>query len=568
MLPPVVIVFIIIGALVALVGGRLRTGAIDRGSSKGPTQIVRVPTKCMTYDQAMDNVPDPAGMPTFDTWVPITSLCTKFVTHFVCATADFEKQMRMVHKVESAVLPVVDAFCKAEKIPREYAHFSYKGGNVMRFIITNMLLDFVRTHEEDPGVSHDSLFHIIQGHYMDSFKPSDLDFGVTWDPRAVDDFGRDVFREKVHALTGKITERLKELREEFIRDPYAYFEYLKRSEAAKEDDVAALLESMQKEVDESNRSAGSGPKLPFVLGLSVLDVHVPSKKDTALYSPAARNDIFIQFKDEAQALIDIKSASPSDVIVCDISTRAHPLYLSRNESLLFANTPDETFHFDLTRMKLTFELTCTYDDPKSADPSVFSKRLGGEVIDVSVQHLDQDNKMAVMPTIVRSAPGVPEETVSIYTRYEAQFKDQRIGVDCMTLPYLLYDLYRILFEIEAAPWKNAKYGKRIKRLFGLLLCEALLLQRKGAASDDVIELMDELRMARAAKADALPEDAPKTIFQMVRLGLKKVIQSPLATMEWTAMSDFSALVDEYVELNVSLLRLAPIKASPYLVAKW
>ena len=75
-------------------------------------------------------------------------------------------------------------------------------------------------------------------------------------------------------------------------------------------------------------------------------------------------------------------------------------------------------------------------------------------------------------------------------------------------------------------------------------------------------------MARAAKADALPEDAPKTVFQMVRLGLKKVIQSPLATMEWTAMSDFSALVDEYVELNVSLLRLAPIKASPYLVATW
>jgi hypothetical protein len=472
--------------------------------------------------------------PDFKMWAPITACATDFVTSRLLESDDVFKQMRLVTIVRDAFAADVEAFRREHSLRPSQLHFIFKGGNVMRFVLTSMMLQ------------HPNLAADVSSFYMDVFKPSDLDFGIVIDT----DAGRGPSVAAVHALSARLARSMVELRARLMAEPDEVFPLLTQSQPAIDAELARVHEQMRAKVDAHNKATPpDGVRLPAIMQVVGAGASSPKIVAERLGDAATRRDMTITFEDERDALARIRADRDADPprVVCEAPADGQRLFVSRNESLLFyAGGGDQLVHFDLVRMKLAFSLRT-----RDLDGTLATKHVGGEVIDLSVTHTDGGSNAAPRFERLEGSALRPAEP---YVRYELWTVDGiKYGVDSYSISGLIADIVRILFLEPEYPWLDAKYAKRLARIMGLLLCEALHERNAGMPSERLTEAM------RACVTGA-PRLADGSVWALVQRQVDRMrALAPTMVEARTLLDDLTYLM----EGNLELLRTEEEGYAPY-----
>ena len=510
---------------------------------KSKKEVVLSNNTCMHIQdfKLADNLALESGSiaPDFADWVMVTSCATEFVTNELLKTSDIVSQMRMVDIVRTSLDAAVDRFSKDMKIDRHAFHVIFKGGNVMRFIVSNLM------------AQNQSLFAYINEQYMNVFKPSDLDFGITFD----DNF----FKQKklsvddIHVFSEYVEKELVSLRDKLTDNAEENFPLLNMSYDVSQELLKNVFVEMNDNVTKHNTEITSkekeGQMLPQITHVSTLSLNFPSNyPGDQLNAPSVRKDMQIQFSNEEKAIKAITENNKFEPkrIVCESRLPPRPLFISRNESLFFARNEKELIHFDLVRMKLAFSLTTVDKNNKES-----IKRIGGEVIDVSIPHMDVASKNFPQFTTLSK-----NRVVKTYQTYTLKTLQDTYSIESYSISGLIYDLIRVIFlEIEK-PWSDSKYEKRLTRIMGLLLCEAIEERSYKIPNDFLIELM-EITVTGSSNA---PEN---TIWKLVQTELDRVRSLKLSNDDKEKLKNMFDKLMWAVQTNIKLLMLDEKSYSPY-----
>lgn len=473
------------------------------GEGKRPNEV------CTVINSKEEYEGDDARDPSFKDWAPVVADATEFVTeNMIGASSEFISQWRLIDFIRSRFAPVIKKFLLDHRLPTDSVHFIFKGGNVMRFIMHGL------------AERYNALLVELNNEYFSMFKSSDLDFGISFDEDAIRGKVRpEDAVEFVHHLSNRIEIEMKVIRDLFIATPTAYFPEIKLDTWLITTAFQKIKDQMVKTVEKFNVSpSGSGVKLPSIVNLRSLSVDLADKKENQLRGSVARNDMTIKFLDEDAALDfiskGVEGAQPQ-VVVCERVSKEHTMFVSNNQALMFRrNADNDAIHFDLVRLKLAMAL-----DVKDDNGTEWTKRVGAEVIDVSLTHVYQNaNPIPVFKTLNPNST----RNVKIYETYSLATLDDvpPYEVESYGLHSILYDLIRVIFIEIKYPWEDAKYIKRLGRIMGLLLCEAFMEIDDGIAMDDVRGVMEGCIVA----SPILPEEG--TIWALVQKCVIKTLEAP------------------------------------------
>jgi hypothetical protein len=400
-------------------------------------------------------------------------------------------------------------------IDSKHVHFIFKGGNVMRFVMMNMMRKASKIKEK------------VEKNYMDVFKPSDLDFGIVFDFNYI---SSGLNSEKVHELTDLLETKMLELRDLMMEGHELFLPGIMKSETLLHDILMRYFVQVQETIQKNNQSEDTF-QLPVIKSIESLGVGNAANSSNYLTD---RGDLDIYFKNEPENIQHLKMRENEKVTrtICE-SELKNALYVSKNKSLFFMRDEDVFLHFDLLRIKLVFKL--------HSDNS--TKLIGGEIIDLSVQH-----------------PGAAEQKPPIFTRYgrysssysyetySVQTSKNKYSVESYNLHGLIFDIVRILFIEQFSPWKDSKYEKRLKRLMGLLLCEAVVELSHGVSLKKVTELM---KMCTDPSPSPVSSDTEETIWTFVHSYIQRIDMNFGGGDE--VMKIFRNILVTYTNLNIKLL---------------
>ena len=303
--------------------------------------------------------------------------------------------------------------------------FVYKGGNIMRIIAKEFLLDFPENTTRK-----------ISKFYSPFFKRSDADFGIYLAPWVKD------YDKHYMEITDLAYSVQKDIREKISNNTSKYLDFDKYNEMYQKLLLADLLEKSNEEVKD---------KATVFTDIVIGNV---SANNTNKYKP--NNDIRIDFVD----------TKPDDYIgdregVQTIMGRNKSyMYISYNTALDFSTMTNERWRskFNLVRTKIGFNLN-------TDKGTVY---IGGELIDVSIPHRKDSELKLFFDDINNNL-----ESFEI-THDVCNFKFKSYSVY-----YLTKDLEKILFKQNLFPWGDAKYTKRINRVFYLYFVD-IFMKMKGS----------------------------------------------------------------------------------------
>lgn len=452
--------------------------------------------------------------PTFADWMPITACATNFVTRVILGLDNVFKQMQVANRIQLHMTNLLFQFAEDYDIDHGDIKLLYKGGNIMRFVLYSLQMD-------NPELSQR-----IDTAYGDVFKPSDMDFSVY-----IGSPGVRLSAEKVHELGVDIEKAMVSLADMFS-DPAAndVFEFHRYSDAY-------LEERLEETLLEMREVARNNPKLPEITAVSCLGLRYPeiNRAGMSRKPSAARRQLSIDF--------DPRDETMKRRIVCERG-RGTPVYVSNNRALLFQPGDNERapfVHFDLIRMKLAFIVE--YYHKRSTDERIHYKSIGGEIIDVSINH--SDVAAAPDPDGFYYLDGIFQQKTVVYTMNDENGGTAKCEVDSYSISYLVYDVCRTLFIEPVAPWETQKYEKRLKRVMGLLLCQAFDEMRRGMSARRMIAVMEA-----CVSHEAAPDVDERTIWATVRGYIMTHIDSEIP--EAIVMMQ---RLKEYAETNVRLIRM-------------
>ena len=293
--------------------------------------------------------------------------------------------------------------------------FILKGGNVLRFVAKNFLFNI-------SGGTADILLNF----YSKFFKRSDADFSIIINP-SLDNY-ENVFND-MSLLTYNL---LKHIQSIFKINKTRFFEWYKYDDIEKK----VLLNDLYKEVQKLELSENDTWKTQKIIGLSFQNISTNNK--LSYINPT---DIAVRFKERFNL--------NTDTLLWPIDNTNDEIYVSYNEALSFMK--DRLIKFNLIRAKYGFSVH--YYDQINKKNDVIS--IGGELIDVSIGHRDD----AFVSKFYNSV----NQYISLF---ELNISETRLfKFRSYSLIYLFKDLYRILFIDVSYPWNDAKYVKRLNRLF-------------------------------------------------------------------------------------------------------
>lgn len=293
--------------------------------------------------------------------------------------------------------------------------FILKGGNVLRFVAKNFLFNI-------SGGTADILLNF----YSKFFKRSDADFSIIINPN-LDNY-ENVFND-MSLLTYNL---LKHIQSIFQINKTRFFEWYKYDNIEKK----VLLNDLYTEVKKLKLSENDTWKNRKITGLSFQNIS--TNNELSYINPP---DIAVRFKERFNL--------NTDTLLWPIDNTNDEIYVSYNEALSFMK--DRLIKFNLIRAKYGFSVH--YYDQINKKNDVIS--IGGELIDVSIGHRDDE--------FVSKFYNSVNQYISLF---ELNISDTRLfKFRSYSLIYLFKDLYRILFIDVSYPWKDAKYVKRLNRLF-------------------------------------------------------------------------------------------------------
>ena len=283
--------------------------------------------------------------------------------------------------------------------------FVYKGGNILRMIANEFLLELP-----------DSAIREISQFYAPYFKRGDMDFSIYVNPEL------DSYND-IHYEVGLISYLLQDkLRDVFDSDPAAHFDFFRYSAEWQQRVLQIYLDDFNQDDVETKITdlevVGKGGSLP---------------------------DVTIRFTDLNE---DWLSETREGAIATIKDTQSF-MRITHNSALDFAGgSADFRVKFSLVRTKIQFEVTLS--------PSGRSMNVGGELIDVSIPHRDESSLKKFFKDVRKNI-----------STYSLTFDKCEFAFIAYSMSYLIHDLEKILFEVTKYPWLDKKYQKRLYRLFYL-----------------------------------------------------------------------------------------------------
>ena len=467
--------------------------------------------------------------PNFKTWAPVTSCATDFVTEHLLQTDDTMTQMRIVDYIQKHFQYAIANFQMKHDLPQESVHFIFKGGNVMRFVMHAFMA-------QQPQLLKD-----IKTKYMDVFKASDLDFGIVIDSKYLSKLSK----EDMYAFTDECNESMKDMRALMMNTDFIPGV----NKVISQQTLINTYNDMYKKIIEHNMENPTKP-LPSPYVLSCMNMNTNEKKLSRLTPPVTRKDLTITFINEKKDTQFIKNNAEQglehrpSVRVCESYDSGKMLFVSCNKTLLFPRQGiSELIHFNLIRIKLAFEL-------QLEDASI--KKIGGEVVDLSIPMPDGVDQT---PPVFKCLSG---NDIDIYKTYKLQVLGTEYSVESYSVPSLIYDLVRCIFIEVSYVWEADKYLKRIKRIMGLMLCEAFIERSKGTPLHEITYVMFQTFHTGIQTPDI---SHTGSIWKLVQSYIKEFMKTRTVNIEKYEEIDFQ--ISNLLTVNLQLLAQLPPSFNVY-----
>lgn len=355
-----------------------------------------------------------------------------FSTNFV--VAEFFKTERSLFNFLSMVYVTIDhelaLYRRKHGLDERAVFFIFKGGNVLRLIANQVM-------SKMPPEAAQKLKDVYGGY----FKRSDADFGVFIDPSRLR--GLD-YEKTLTELTNLVYETLNVIRYEFTKNRTRYFDFMAmNTEEAKAvvREYFDKLNGLESLADKDNPNWYSAKFAQMQIGRRW-----------------ANNDLKCPYEGQYDYLYEIDKADPTKIAGIPLTKQPSWIMNTINRTLEWPVPAQEgkIVKFDLVRAKIQFEYTYL----KDLEP--YRKPIGGELIDVSFPHR-KDFRL--------------EHFLKHYDDWIATYRitlgetGQTLTLKAESVPGLAADLREVVFEQNNRPWDDAKYQKRINRLFFLSLVD-------------------------------------------------------------------------------------------------
>lgn len=357
------------------------------------------------------------------------SICTDFVNRsFLSQKSNVFEYLRLVIDVFT---DAIREYCQQQSIDGERIRFVYKGGNILRIVANEFVLEL-------PGHASD----IINEFYNPFFKRTDADFSIYIDPK-LPNF--DIIVEDLTTITWKLQQLI---RDTIVAEPTKYLDFFRLNQEAQIAALEWLLEQLQlaKTKDDPSNKTFFGGKFNGVK----FDGTASVVGDAPMH--VACNDVFIALDNKR------------NTVTFSIDDIDRYLRIQVNTALDFGKGTNRSI-FNLVRIKIMFPTSFT-----DSNGTLKTYNFGGELLDVSIPKREDRG--------LRKFFGTP----NVISKYELKQQSQPpIVFYAYTLQSLINDLDYILFEFNEHPWDDNKYSKRLNRLF--YLCFVDLFVRSGSNED-------------------------------------------------------------------------------------
>ena len=354
---------------------------------------------------------------TVDKNKPIKNIATDIVVEQFFQTED--TLYNFINVVYTNFAEVLKIYGERKNIHENDLFFLYKGGNILRFVSHEFMLEI-------PASTQKSL----QAFYAPYFKRSDADFAIYISPYIKD---YHTVHHDIAVISYLVQHRLRLL---FLQNPYDYFDFLRFNTQYQEEILNKYLEKFN--------TIGEFKSVSFM------------ESSTDNYNENS-------YESKADSATEFLNENPSDKEL-DKNYRIAKEYniydsdsfmtITYNDSLLFYAKGIRT-HFTLVRTKIFFNLTKSNDDVM---------KVGGELIDVGIDYAGDDPENVYLCNNFKKS----------ITEYEIDHKNCKLKFKSFTINYLVHDLEWILFDRVKYPWDDNKYAKRINRLFYFYFIDVFL----------------------------------------------------------------------------------------------
>jgi hypothetical protein len=395
-------------------------------------------------------------------------------------TNEFLKTDENVSKYINLITTIFDKaimlYKRYKKIDNNYIHFVYKGGNIIRIVLRDLM------HELPGKVSE-----LIHEHFSPYFKKSDADFSIYINPQM------DNFEEIYEDMTNLSYLLLIEIKGLLFNNKEKYFNLHRNKTNIIKQKLAKVLDDLNNSnaVKEDKTSRYYNKKfIRLILGdFEVNADQIDKNKENTLnkIKDSSRSDFIITYDKEYPEnykgkiqmnlynLISLNEMKEgNDVALNYLIIRQKKafdnvpkveFYISVNKTLSFEKN-NKLIQFNLVRMKCN--LKCIIEKHSQTDTNFESNlktyNLAGEMIDVSIPHKNSDGFSEIFQNV-----GDYLHTFS----YEDPTNKNNFKFTGASIKYLAHDIEKILFVHNYNPWTDVKYGKRVKRLLLLYLIDLL-----------------------------------------------------------------------------------------------
>ena len=329
----------------------------------------------------------------------------------------------------------LEKYRKKRKIDEFRVFFLYKGGNILRIVSNEFLLEL-------PGSS----IREISEFYEPYFKRSDADFSIYIDPD-LENY-EDIYYE-IGLLSYLIQDKIRDWFSDHLMKYFNFFRY----NLEYQKDILKLYLNKLNKVEEFNGQ---------FIDLKIGNVAAVGENE---FTYSNNSDVTLEFVDEKEDWSTPVRKAAKAVIKKEDSL----MTITHNNSLDFkAGTENIRIKFNLTRTKFIFTLL---------KKDGHTMNIGGELIDVSIGHRN-DVKISYFWEN-------PNDNVVTY--------DLSFTINCRfmfysySLLYLIHDLEDILFNQQRVPWGDIKYVKRLNRLFYLYFIDIFIILENGVEKLKIME---------------------------------------------------------------------------------
>lgn len=411
----------------------------------------------------------------------------------------------------------------------------FKGGNVLRMVANTLFSQLP-----------DDAKQLLKDEYLQHFKRSDADFSIYIDDRKL---GKNTYERVLNDVTNRIFTQLDLIRKEFKDHPEKYF-YLgpKRQDIASQRMVGYFTKNLS-ELDAVNKLDKDGQPNKNWYQAKFHQFQLLNERAQQWPRCNYIGGYDARYEAIADQVITTRLSKTTDWIVNTDN---------RNLGWTWGSDPSKVVKFYLVRSKAYFEYIYEKDGVMKR------KAVGGELIDVSIPHRDDDRLRDFLDNY--------DQNVAEYTIIKNH--DEWITLKAYSLLDLAEDLQFILLDSFDRPWKGGpKYTKRVHRLFFLLIAEQFGVYGLGATT-----LGDYARELRSNVVQPLKELLPlgsdaqqkiATIEDNIRNIAIKWPELNMANHFWHAVGQFvrNAIVDapqvgdeaglkellEHVEKNIDIM---------------